>query len=113
MTPAVLAHAQSVFPGDAPAHALRLRGSYEVGRYVGANFCLIFGDETQQAGEIAKVNQYFMPLVILGIFLSRSSITQLRYQYMMHDKCLSGHFIKIYEWCHSINYIPVLIGHIA
>ena len=45
----------------------RLRGSYEVGRYVGANFCLIFGDETQQAGEIAKVNQYFMPLVIKKI----------------------------------------------
>ena len=43
-------------------------GSYEVGGHIGANFCLIFGDEIQQAnseiqqaGEIAEVNQYFMP----------------------------------------------------
>ena len=40
-------------------------GSYEVERHIRADFCLIFGGEIQQAGEIAKVNQYFMPWVII------------------------------------------------
>ena len=34
---------------------------HQVERHIGADFCLIFGGEIQQAGEIAKVNQYCMP----------------------------------------------------
>ena len=33
-------------------------GSYEVERHIGADF---FGGKIQQVGEIAKLNQYFMP----------------------------------------------------
>ena len=53
--PRVVEHAQSVFPGDAPACAMT------AGVIQGTNFCLNFGDEIQQSGQIAKVNQYFMP----------------------------------------------------
>ena len=37
--------------------------------YIGANFCLIFGEEIQQAGEIAKlkVNQYCLPQLIIRL----------------------------------------------
>ena len=92
MTPAVIANAQSVFPGDAPAHTISMEewqrrvgvGSIRIAclsnkkiiinlnfylwheilidfSYAGRLRDISEKNEIQQAGEIAKVSQYFMP----------------------------------------------------